>query len=334
MELRIERVVDEAGARVWHDVVEHQTPLDHGGMESEPLADLLGMLPDGTPSERMEWWLALEGDRAVGVAGASFPLKENLHLANLSIVVAQAARRHGVAGELADVVLQRLRDDGRTTAVGFIGAPVGTTAPGEAFASGLGAKPALATIRRELVLADVDDAALAAVLEDQVLPMAVGYDVVQWIDVVPDHLVDGAAALLPHVFMDSPRGDLDFEDEVWDGPRYRDYERDVAARGRRLVATGAVERTSGRLVAYTDITVPTTRPSSAGQWGTIVDEEHRGHRLGLLVKLENLAQLRRSFEKVVRVNTWNAADNQHMIRVNELIGFRVAEHYQAWQLAL
>ncbi len=150
----------------------------------------------------------------------------------------------------------------------------------------------------------------------------------------PDAHVDGAAALLPHVFMDSPRGDLDFEDEVWDGPRYRQFEADVARRNRRLVATGAVHRATGQLAAYTDITVPMSQQAAAAQWGTIVEEAHRGHRLGLLVKVHNLRQLRREFPAAERVSTWNAEENAHMIAVNEKMGFRVAERYQAWQLHL
>jgi hypothetical protein len=72
----------------------------------------------------------------------------------------------------------------------------------------------------------------------------------------------------------------------------------------------------------------------ASQWGTIVEREHRGHRLGMLVKVENLRNLRRHFPETETITTWNAAENRHMIAVNEELGFRAVERYQAWQLAL
>jgi hypothetical protein len=65
-----------------------------------------------------------------------------------------------------------------------------------------------------------------------------------------------------------------------------------------------------------------------------VEGEHRGHRLGLLVKAENLRMLRRHFPDTMTVTTWNAVSNRHMIAVNEALGFRPVERYQAWQLSL
>lgn len=327
-------MTDEAGARELHRIESAANALDHPGLPPEPIDDILGVLPDGTPSERVEFELVLEGRTPIGNTFLMLPIRENLHLAHVSVTVDPAARRRGVGRRAAERLLQRARDEGRKTAVTFIGSPLGTTAPGEGLARSLGGAPALESIRRELDASAVGDAALDALRAERVGDHAAAYDLVQWIDRVPDDLVDRAAEILPHVFIDSPRGDLDFEDEVWDAERFREYEGTVARRGRRLVATGAVERATGRLVAYTEITVPTSRPDVAGQWGTIVEHDHRGHRLGLLVKVENLRQLRHAFPEVGSVSTWNAAENRHMIEVNEALGFAPVERYHAWQLPL
>lgn len=334
MDLEFQRVTDEEGARAVHAIEAAAHALDHPGLPPEPLEDLIGVLPDGTPSERVEFGLVL--DEGVPVANTFFmlPIRENLHLAHASVTVAPAHRRRGIGRAAADRLLARARDEGRKVVVSFMGAPLGTAAPGEALAASLGAAPALESIRRELDVAGITEASLDDLAARDVGDHARDYEVVQWVDRVPDDLVERAAAILPHVFMDSPRGDLDFEDEVWDAERFREYEGTVAKRGRRLVASGAVERATGRLVAYTEITVPTSTPEYAAQWGTIVEHDHRGHRLGLLVKLENLRQLRRSFPWVAAVTTWNAAENRHMIQVNEALGFRAVERYQAWQLTL
>jgi hypothetical protein len=54
----------------------------------------------------------------------------------------------------------------------------------------------------------------------------------------------------------------------------------------------------------------------------------------MLVKIENLRQLLGTCPEVVTVSTYNAAENQHMIAVNEALGFRAVERYHAWQLTL
>jgi hypothetical protein len=50
------------------------------------------------------------------------------------------------------------------------------------------------------------------------------------------------------------------------------------------------------------------------------------------MKLANLDQLRRTIQGVEIVNTWNAGVNDHMIAVNEAMGFRPADREWEWQL--
>ena len=58
---------------------------------------------------------------------------------------------------------------------------------------------------------------------------------------------------------------------------------------------------------------------------TVVHPEHRGHRLGLAVKLANLEALAGSRARDVRlIVTGNAAVNAPMIAVNDMMGFEVA----------
>ena len=76
------------------------------------------------------------------------------------------------------------------------------------------------------------------------------------------------------------------------------------------------------------------RRTLAHQWNTLVLREHRGRRLGLLVKLAALRLLAREEPQATRVVTWNAQENAPMIAVNEALGFRVAGGSTAWSLAL
>lgn len=52
------------------------------------------------------------------------------------------------------------------------------------------------------------------------------------------------------------------------------------------------------------------------------------------MKLAMLEWLAEREPYVRRIVTGNAVSNTHMIRVNELIGFRILAHHTTWQLRL
>ena len=64
---------------------------------------------------------------------------------------------------------------------------------------------------------------------------------------------------------------------------------------------------------------------------TVVHPAHRGHRLGLAVKLANLEALARRAPAVRTIVTGNAAVNAPMIAVNDMMGFRIAGEGIFWQ---
>jgi GNAT superfamily N-acetyltransferase len=75
-------------------------------------------------------------------------------------------------------------------------------------------------------------------------------------------------------------------------------------------------------------------PTIGYQWDTLVRSDHRGHRLGLLMKLANLRQVRERSPQTRFLNTWNAESNAPMVSVNERLGFVVVEAWEEWQLHL
>jgi RimJ/RimL family protein N-acetyltransferase len=155
-----------------------------------------------------------------------------------------------------------------------------------------------------------------------------GYELVTWRDRTPDDLLEDRALLERRMTTDAPHGDLPVEEEQWDGDRVREYEATHVARGRTVLSAGAVK--DGRLVAFTDLQVSLAQPERASQAGTLVLREHRGHRLGALVKAAVLRDLAGQFPQTRRISTYNSDSNTPMVAVNEALGFRPAGHLSSW----
>ena len=87
-------------------------------------------------------------------------------------------------------------------------------------------------------------------------------------------------------------------------------------------------------MAYSVLTWRPLVPESLIQQDTLVAEEHRGHRLGLLVKAANLRRAQEKWPRARSVLTWNASENQHMLAINTALGFRPAGYEGEWQKRL
>ena len=97
------------------------------------------------------------------------------------------------------------------------------------------------------------------------------------------------------------------------------------------MTVAAEHRPTGRLVAFTELSVPDDRSRPAQQLDTLVLSEHRGHQLGMLIKIANLWALNAIVPAPQLVYTFNAEENRHMLDVNEAIGFRAVGHTGGWR---
>jgi GNAT superfamily N-acetyltransferase len=330
---KLERVSDAAGAERWSALASTCVPVDHPGLIAGSLEEVLLQVSGVQRSSKYAHFLAVEHGLDVAYATARLTMRDNLLNATVSVAVLPSRRRRGIGTTLAKEILAFVRSEGRTNAVWTVGSPVGGESPGCAFSRALGASSALSRLRRELDLTVVDDGGLDALMRTRIDGRSSDYVIVTWIDRAPDELVEGVAQLVGRMSTDTPRGDLSWESEVWDASRWREKEDDALRAGRRRLAAGAVDG-NGHLVAFTDIGVYVQQPSVAEQWNTIVDPDHRGHRLGLAAKIANLRNLRREFPGALRLQTWNAIENSRMITINELLGFQVVERVDEFQLPL
>ena len=88
------------------------------------------------------------------------------------------------------------------------------------------------------------------------------------------------------------------------------------------------------VLPWTVVLTNPLRPSRGVQGDTAVAREHRGHRLGLLLKIEMMAWLAETEPQLEHIETWNQADNGYMISVNEAIGYRLDRVFHMYELQL
>ena len=327
-------VVDPASLeqlRAWQDVTDAVYAADVPDLPNSPFEELVASARTHRQSVREERWLMRQDGSPVGVARASFTLLDNTDQCGVLVAVHPAHRRQGHGRRLFEHVVERVRSEGRARLLTEIAEPLvdGSTSPGPAFATRVGATRALDEIRRVLDLAALDEARLDA-LEAEARSRSAGYETVTWVSATPDDLVDDQAELMEQMSVDAPMGDLDWERERWDATRIREQERLIADQRRTRLVTAVRHQESGRLVAFTDIGVSQLQPDPAYQWETLVLKAHRGHRLGMLAKVTNLRQLRREFPEAGGVVSWNAESNTHMVAINDALGFRPVERLAEW----
>jgi len=157
------------------------------------------------------------------------------------------------------------------------------------------------------------------------------YRVVRWTGRTPDRWVAGVAELNTRMNTDAPTGDMPEDEDPWDEDRVRVDDALQESSGRTLLVTAVEHRPSGRLVAFSELSVPAEPHRPANQEDTLVLAEHRGRRLGMLVKAENLLALHERADVPPSVITFNAEENRHMLHVNEALGFAAIGYEGGWR---
>jgi GNAT superfamily N-acetyltransferase len=254
------------------------------------------------------------------------PVTENEHLGTLSIWVAPGQRRAGLGTALLQHAAARMRAVGRPVLAG----DTRRDSAGAAFAVAMGAIAGLTDVLRVLDLDDVPTARRLTTLRRQAAAGARGYSLLSWAGHCPDTYVDQIAAV-SNVLADAPRP-AGVSPEIMDVGRYRQAERRIAVQGLRPYTVAARCDSTGALVGLSQLNADPERPGWGFQELTAVARQHRGHRLGLLLKMGMLDVLADAEPSVRRILTGNAEDNKHMIAINIELGFRVLSYWSAWRL--
>ena len=121
--------------------------------------------------------------------------------------------------------------------------------------------------------------------------MGDAYELSVHVDGVPDELRQGVCDASNRLILDAPTGDVEFEPEsmtVEDYQTMLDHQRDTGRTSSRPSPCTATPVSSPPTPTSS---VPSGDPNVVFQWGTLVLPEHRGHRLGMAVKVANLEEL-------------------------------------------
>ena len=285
------------------------------------------LLTTGWVGDPRETWLLADDDGIAGWYLLELPARDNRHL---GLRWTSRCARNGSGADSAPRCCGTPRAgrsaDGRRLLTGY--ALAGTA--GEAFARAAGATGGQTEIQRAMDTASISAERAAGLLAGTERASA-GYSLVSWTAPTPEEYLDQVAAINRALY-DAPH-DPSIEEPVWDAARVVATDQRIRRQGVRAYTVAARHDASGELSGLTQVEVGLERPEWAFQALTAVGRAHRGHRLGLRLKLAMLELLARQEPQVTHLLTSNTETNTHMISINEELGYYVlGKPARSWEL--
>lgn len=306
------------------------------------------LLPHYQPSQyeaRLAWVIVADG-AIIGRIGVDIPHEEGSKVAYWLIELLRDEWGRGIGSAAYELVERTAREHGRSVLQAWAEHPA---APGDRLAppTGFGDIPrdhvARFFLRHGYALEQVERNSAFDLTGsfDEVERLlagaqaaAEGYRVVQWFAPTPDEFVEGYAWMKSRMSTDAPAAELEFDEEAWDAARIAEHDSRYTSAGRTLLVTAAQHVETGALCAFNELVIGKDRTEATHQEDTLVLKEHRGHRLGTLVKCAGLLAWRDVAPYSGRVLTYNAEENRPMLDINEAIGFVPIAYEGAWKKVL
>ena len=321
---------DDAEVAAAHEATNASKKFQRPWGKTWSLREMTVQLRTESTVERLEPIVALVDGRVAGLALLWFPLLDNTTFTWAELDVDPELRGRGAGSALIERVLHRTREEGRRTVLVEANVPDDAREghPYARFAERHGFTYANTEIRRVLDV-PIDPERLAE-LAAGAAGHHEGYRIEFHRGSLPEELQTSYCDCWNQLAVDAPTGEVEFEEEALSPETYREELGRLQAQGRTMLHTVAVAP-SGEVVAYNDLVVSADDPDEVMQWGTLVRKDHRGHRLGMAVKVRGLQGLAEVAPESKRVQTCNAEQNAHMVGVNVELGFRRVEALLAYQ---
>ncbi|MBS1696804.1 MAG: GNAT family N-acetyltransferase [Actinobacteria bacterium] len=308
--------------------------------------ELLPLLASDGYTDRRQWRIVL-GTRTVGVAVLNVRHDGDGTTATSAISILSEAQGRGIATAAAAHLEQLARVARVHTLQGWT-AHLRSEDPRLAAPTGFGSVPhdhtARFLLRQGWTLEQVDRVSEYRWGPDAPKELrqrressqaaAQGYGVVQWLLPTPEEHLSGYACMKSRMSTDVPDADLGSPEEEWDAARVRDHDARWLAMGHTVQVTAAQHIATGELCAFNELTLQGPEESITHQNDTLVLAEHRGHRLGMLVKTAGLLTWRERHPRSAAVITYNAEENRPMLSINEEIGFAPIGYGGSWKKVL
>ncbi len=306
------------------------------------------LLPHYQPDEheRRYMWVAYVDGECIGRFGLDVPLEEDSRVAYVGIDILRDAWDPATAAAGHDLIVATARQEGRTILQSWAERPE-QSGPRLDAPTGFGSVPlddvtqfyldtgyTLEQVERisEYDLRSPIERLQA--LHDDAVAHSGGYRVVQWQAPTPAEYAEGYAWMKSRMSTDAPAAALEFDEEQWDAARIADFESKYLEGGHTILVTAAQHIETGELCAFNELVIGKNRDGASFQQDTLVLKEHRGHRLGMLVKTAGLLRWPEIAPNSPKMITYNAEENRPMLEINETIGFVPVGYEGAWKLQL
>jgi GNAT superfamily N-acetyltransferase len=327
--------------------------METWGSDDLAYAPLEKLLELADPYERQVILVAKMGHEIVGTVDIALPLADNQDLAEFTLDILPEYQRRGVGKQLLEAAEDVARGEGRSmilvdtnhpgTSLSDLESEQLVPGTGDGFVP-LGSREVEFARRSGYTLQHIEqfsactlplDTQLVAELEAEAEAANAGrYRLHHWTDRCPDEWLEAVAVLENQAGVDDIPPGQEQAGMVFDVDVLREAEAVTMSQGRRTVVTAVENIASGELVGLTTISVLAQRQDVVFQDDTMVLEQHRGNKLGLLIKVANMERLTEQFPDARVIYTWNAPENRYLLTVNRQLGFTTAGVTGIWQKEL
>lgn len=273
-------------------------------------------------------------EQVVGIGTCGMPLFENKETAFIGVAVHPEYRRQGIGAALADRVKEAADAQGRYKLDVWADAPADAdaddpTLPAHRLARRLGMEKKNLAAQKIVNLPLPEEKFIQ--FEAQIAEKIGDYRLETWIDEIPEDQLENYGILRRQLDLDEPTGDHQNEAPEYPAERVREIYERCWAMGFRTLITVAFSP-EGEIAGQSEITYKTNQGTTLGfQENTLVMPAHRGHALGLAMKVANHRKLEEIAPHIKVVMTGNSALNTQMNAINDQFGFKVACQEIAFQ---